>query len=217
MGREDEHPSAFVDVKNGVYHSKGEIVETFNLFDFSLKYGGAQFPDWLGAIRHYAEGAGIKLDVRKDGKGRVLEALYDYTDEVGELLYQVIRYRLASGKKDFRQRRPDGRGGWVYDLEGVTRVLYRFPYLLRDPLRHVLIVEGEKDCDRLNQLLEEHAVEMIATTSAQGANDTGRWDTYAQSLQGRTCIVLPDNDPTGLRHAAGYALLCKVSRRRSSW
>ena len=115
----------------------------------------------------------------------------------------MIRYRLASGKKDFRQRRPDGTGGWVYDLEGVTRVLYRLPELLADSRKHVLIVEGEKDADRLNLDLETLGVPMIATTSAQGANDTGRWNTYAESLRGRTCVMIPDNDPTGLRHARG--------------
>jgi len=34
-------------------------------------------------------------------------ATYDYTDEHGTLLYQVVRYQ----PKDFRQRRSDGRGG----------------------------------------------------------------------------------------------------------
>src|SRR6476620_10954754 len=31
---------------------------------------------------------------------------YDYVDEAGELLYQVVRFQ----PKDFRQRRPDGNG-----------------------------------------------------------------------------------------------------------
>ena len=33
-------------------------------------------------------------------------ATYDYTDASGELLFQVLRF----DPKDFRQRRPDGRG-----------------------------------------------------------------------------------------------------------
>lgn len=35
---------------------------------------------------------------------------YDYTDERGQLLYQVCRY----DPKDFKQRRPDGRGSWLW-------------------------------------------------------------------------------------------------------
>ena len=54
-------------------------------------------------------------------KGRVV-ATYDYTDADGKLLYQVLRYE----PKDFRQRRPDGNGGWIPKLEE-RRVLYRWP------------------------------------------------------------------------------------------
>src|SRR6185312_8451309 len=104
MDRPDEHASAFINTATGFYVSKGETAETLSLFDFALKYGGGQFPDWLASIKHFANITGIGVDGRKDGKGRVLEATYDYTDEHGELLYQVIRYRLPSGKKDFRQR-----------------------------------------------------------------------------------------------------------------
>lgn len=39
-------------------------------------------------------------------KGNVV-ATYDYTNDSGELLYQVVRLEL----KSFRQRRPDGKGG----------------------------------------------------------------------------------------------------------
>ena len=40
-------------------------------------------------------------------------ATYDYCDEWGALLSQVCR--LAP--KDFRQRRPDGNGGWVWSVK----------------------------------------------------------------------------------------------------
>jgi len=203
MGRPDIHPSAFVNVTSGIYHSKGEVVETLNLFDFALKYGGPKFGDWLGTIKHYAELAGVELDARKDGKGRVLESVYDYADELGEVVYQVLRYRLASGKKDFRQRRPDGRGGWVYDLEGTRRVVYELPRLIKHADSTVFVVEGEKDADRLNAIFAASDLPAISTTSAQGSGDTGRWESYAESLRDRTCVVIPDCDPTGQRHARG--------------
>src|SRR5687767_13169310 len=43
---------------------------------------------------------------------------FSYTDEQGNLLYQTQKFR----PKRFVQRRPDGNGGWVYDLKGVRRV-----------------------------------------------------------------------------------------------
>src|SRR5690242_14583334 len=39
-------------------------------------------------------------------------ATYDYRDRDGRLLYQVVRFE----PKDFRQRRPNGAGGWVWNL-----------------------------------------------------------------------------------------------------
>jgi len=52
---------------------------------------------------------------------REIVATYDYTDEAGTLLFQAVRY----DPKDFRQRRPDGNGGWIWNLNGVQKVLFR--------------------------------------------------------------------------------------------
>jgi len=52
-------------------------------------------------------------------------ATYDYRDESGTLLFQVCR---MPGKK-FRQRRPDGIGGWIWRLDDTRRVPYRLPEL----------------------------------------------------------------------------------------
>ncbi|MGI8552810.1 MAG: hypothetical protein ACR2PL_18785, partial [Dehalococcoidia bacterium] len=115
---------------------------------------------------------------------------YDYTSAAGELLYQVVRYE----PKDFRQRRPDGKGGWLWDMKGVTRVLYRLPDLANaDPLAPCFVVEGERDADRLASL------GLIATTNAGGA---GKWvAAYSEALRGRHVVVLPDNDEPGRNHA----------------
>lgn len=52
-------------------------------------------------------------------------ATYDYCDAEGVLVYQVVRL----DPKTFRQRRPDGRGGCVWNLNGVGPLLYRLPEL----------------------------------------------------------------------------------------
>jgi hypothetical protein len=129
------------------------------------------------------------------GNGRRrIGATYRYTDESGTLLYEVVRY----DPKDFRQRRPDGRGGWHWNLSGVRRVLYRLPELLAaDPGRPVFLVEGEKDADNLAALC------LVATTGAMGA---GKWRSeYAEALRGRHVCILPDNDEPGRKHAADVA------------
>lgn len=130
---------------------------------------------------------------RVDGGPRAprrIVATYDYPDEDGRLLYQVVRYE----PKDFRQCRPDGQGGRTWKLDGVRRVLYRLPELLAaDPARTVFIAEGEKAVDRLVQ------EGLVATCSPGGA---GKWRAeYAETLRGRSVVVLPDNDAPGRSHA----------------
>lgn len=124
----------------------------------------------------------------------VIAATCDYRGAGGELLFQVVR--LAP--KAFRQRRPDGNGGWVWNLNGVPRVLYRLPELLAaGPAAPVFIVEGEKDADRLA------ALGLIATTNAGGA---GKWRAeYSEALRRRNVVILPDNDEPGREHAQAVA------------
>ena len=103
------------------------------------------------------------LHPRHSGGGdTTIVETYDYTDEGGTPLYQVCR--LAP--KDFRQRRPNGAGGWTWSTKGVRRVLYRLPDLQRQPV--VYIVEGEKDVDALRKL------GLAATTNASGAASGSR-------------------------------------------
>lgn len=118
--------------------------------------------------------------------------IYDYHDATGQLIFQVCR----TPDKQFPQRRPDGKGGWIWGMGDVEPVLYRLPQLLTaiQNGRTIYVVEGEKDVDRLFE------AELIATTNPMGA---GKWrDTYTQSLQGcKDVVFLPDNDPPGLAHA----------------
>lgn len=126
---------------------------------------------------------------------RHIVATYDYTNEQGQLLFQAIRYE----PKGFSQRRPDGKGGgWLNNLEGVRRVLYRLPELLdADEAETVFLCEGEKDVEALRTL------GLVATCNPMGA---GKWrDEYNEALHGRTVVILPDNDKAGNEHAETQA------------
>jgi hypothetical protein len=138
-----------------------------------------------GGLRQLAERLGVSIGA----SGNTPEATYDYRDGNDDLLYQVCRYP----RKQFLQRRPNGGGGWVWNLKGVPRVLYRLPDLLANPSATVHIVEGEKDADRLAR------EGLVATTNSGGA---GKWrKEYAEALQGRDVVILPDNDDPGRKHA----------------
>jgi len=130
---------------------------------------------------------------KADSKPRIV-AQYDYRDEAGELLFQVVRF----DPKDFRQRRPKLGGGWDWSVKGVRVVPYRLPQLLAEPARFVVVAEGEKDVDNLARL------GVLATCNAGGA---GKWMAeHTKFLLGRHVIVLADNDEAGRNHAHKVAL-----------
>lgn len=121
---------------------------------------------------------------------------YDYTDADGALIFQVVRYV----PKNFKQRRPNGKGGWLWNMNGVQRVLYRLPQVLAAVSNGetVFVVEGEKDADNLAKL------GLCATTNAGGAE---KWlDGYSETLRNTDVAILPDNDKAGEKHAEKVAL-----------
>jgi putative DNA primase/helicase len=136
----------------------------------------------------------LGLTSRPQNIPRTIDKTYDYRDENGNILFQSVRYK----PKDFRQRRPDGKGGWINNLQGVRLVLYRLPELITSKNDDfVFIVEGEKDADRIVSLGQN------ATTNPMGA---GKWrGLYNEHLKGKKIIILPDNDEPGRKHAQQVA------------
>jgi hypothetical protein len=164
------------------------------------EHAGALSPNGMGAYVHKMHGpckCGATHGEDPRRAGREIEATYDYRDEQGELLFQVVRFV----GKDFRQRRPDGAGGWDWKLNGVRCVPYKLPELLEDDGdRVVYVVEGEKDADALARRGQ------TATTNPGGA---GKWSLVADvartALQGRDVTVIADRDEVGRRHALEVA------------
>jgi hypothetical protein len=139
--------------------------------------------------------AALGIDMRdlfNDGEAEPrIVAEYGYTDEEESLLYQVIRF----DPKDFRQRRPDGRGGWTWNLQGVRRVPYRLPEVLTT--KSVLVCEGEKDCETARK------ISLAATCNAGGA---GKWrEEYSEYLRERRIAIIADADEPGRKHAQQVA------------
>ena len=78
-----------------------------------------------GSLRVLAE----KLGIAAGSEVTEPTHVYDYRDEQGILLFQVVRW---PGKR-FSQRRPDGKDGWIWNLNGIRRVLYRLPEIIARP------------------------------------------------------------------------------------
>jgi len=134
----------------------------------------------------------IQAKPTPNGKPSIV-AQYDYRDEAGDLLFQVVRYE----PKDFRQRRPKPGGGWDWNVKGVRVVPFRLPELLAAPAQPVVVVEGEKDCDNLAR------IGVLATCNAGGAR---QWTAeHSALLRGRIVFIVPDNDEAGHNHAQQVA------------
>jgi hypothetical protein len=130
-------------------------------------------------------------------------ASYEYRDATGQVLYTVTR----CAQKCFAQWRPDptsksGKRWSINDKQGnrlVPHLPYRLPELLATDdgvyrHEHVLVCEGEKDCDRA------WALGYAATCNSGGS---GKWTSeHAAWLIGRMVTIVMDNDHPGMRHAA---------------
>lgn len=141
--------------------------------------------------------AASKADPKARKPAGTIVATYDYHDASGALLYQVCRM----DPKDFRQRRPDGKGGWIWSIGETARVVYRLPQLAGQA--RAWFVEGEKDADRLVSL------GLAATTAAGGAL---AWrPEYAGQLHGagvRDMVIVADHDQPGRAYAEQVAASC---------
>jgi hypothetical protein len=135
----------------------------------------------------------LYVEPRRNGSNgsREIAAVYSYTDEDGQPLFEVVRFE----PKGFAQRRP----GRFWGLGDTRRVLYRLPRV-REAIgrgEDVMVVEGEKDADRL------HKLGIAATTCPMGV---GKWrPSYTEALRGAKVTVVADRDEPGRAHACAVA------------
>lgn len=131
------------------------------------------------------------------GKGHQMNIVdtYDYKDEIGTLLYQIVRFE----PKNFRPRRFDGEGREIWNLSGVRRVPYRLPELIAgvqaQPGKYVVLTEGEKDCNN---------VCARGLTASSFKNWRREFNTY---IAGANVVLLVDHDASGIRQAEAAAKL----------
>lgn len=186
----DSDPSLSINDDSGLFQCFG-CKKSGDAFTF---YG---FVKGLSDFKEILQGIASDFNIlpsgstKSTGKKSRIVATYDYINEESELAFQVVRME----PKDFRQRRPDGKGGWIWNMAGVQRVLYRLPEVLKSPT--VLIPEGEKDVDNLREK------GFTATTCPGGAE---KWrEEYKEALTGRDVVLLPDNDEVGRKHVEKIA------------
>jgi hypothetical protein len=132
-----------------------------------------------------------------------IDQIYRYTDKEGLTIYEKVRLKDKSGGKRFHIRRPDGNGGYLYNLDNVEKA----PYNLKGHRNAtetesghitVILAEGEKDCDNLSKLL-----------FSTGRAERGIWVSNLKDWQesfnayviGADVILFMDHDAAGRKQA----------------
>lgn len=137
---------------------------------------------------------------------------YRYTDGDGNHLYDVIRFQFrypdgswqlgknGNPKKTFKQRRPDGKGGFIWGLGDVATTIYRRQEIEIAVAegRTIGLTEGEKDVETLE------AWEWAATTNSGGAQ--GWKPEFAEYLRGADVVIFGDDDDAGRARVETVAL-----------
>jgi putative DNA primase/helicase len=198
---EDRHPSLRINVEKqqwfcDVCKVGGDVIE------YVIRH---QQTDFKSALAWLAHRTGTDNSDSMAQLPRIV-ATFDYRALDGRLLYQSVRKEPGPNgkKKTFVQRRPGGKGGWIWDMNGVELVPYRLPDL--QGKEAVFIVEGERKADRLWEL------QLPATCNAGGA---GKWKPehaarlYAVGV--RRVAILGDNDQPGRDHVEQVARSCHAA------
>ena len=167
------------------------------------KFGCATHPDDPEHRKEIFKLAGIRLApngrAKRNDSGRHFDCAYDYHDQSGKLVFQVCRY----SNKDFPQRHPDPNnpGKWIWNMEGVVRVLYRLPEVMAAIKAGlpIFVCEGEKD---VLAMVERGFAATCNPGGAVKKADGDKWqDNYTETLRGAGVTVIADKDQDGRKHA----------------
>jgi len=123
-----------------------------------------------------------------------IKSVYQYKKN-GAVVFEIVRYE----PKTFRARRPDGKGGYIWNLvDEEDRILYNLDELESciTSGETVYLPEGEKDADNL----VNHG--LVATTNPLGQGKEDKWlESYTESLRHAKVVILADDDDVGIKFA----------------
>jgi hypothetical protein len=217
FGREDNDPSASVELKTGRYTSFGDGAESLSFFDFAVKYG--QLGDFMDVLRHYAGKTGVAISPGtrqvKDGWSTTIsngpprkgfstfdDAVADqarnlkgkpaghwiYADDSGKEVFRVVRFDVSGKKgKTYRPFHFNPSAGWVCSDPEGPLPLYNLTKLAG--AARVYVAEGEKCAER------GEVIGLTFTTSAHGSGSVPKSDWGP--LAGKDVVILPDHDKPG--------------------
>lgn len=212
---EDDKPSLMVNEKKGIYKcfacdAGGDSI------NFLMRLKGVSFREACESISNGSDHYEINTDVRpkkiqkpREWKHIVpapnelssvnhykygeTKSIWAYRDFNGGVVGYACRFDLGDGKKDvlpYIYAEKDGKREWRWLGFEKPRSLYNSDLLHQNPKAVVVIVEGEKTADAVQNQLDP--TKNVCTTWIGGANGIRNAD--FKSLHGRKIIYWPDND-----------------------
>ena len=154
----------------------------------------------INAIKQAAE----SLCVHATNNGFKRETIYRYRNKNGEIIYYRIRLKHPNGSKKFFPMHQNQNGkcclGEPPEFKDSPKPLYGLYLLAKNPEATVIIVEGEKATNALNQFFSKQSLDATYVTITSGGASSAKMADWAP-LSNRKCIIWPDNDEPGIKYA----------------
>jgi 5S rRNA maturation endonuclease (ribonuclease M5) len=174
----------------------------WNCFAGCGKGGLVAFEEKIKGITHPEANERVReaLNLNAGHSRETPEAIYTYRDAASKEVFQKLRY---PGKKFVIRRKTEtGYENGLGNME--EKPLYGMENLVRSNV--VFVVEGERDCDTLTELLKTKPSASHAYAATCNFDGAGKWrDAYSKYFSGKMVFILADNDEPGRKHAAMVA------------
>lgn len=189
---EDRTASLSLNYRKGVW----------NCFAGCGKGGLVAFEEKIKGIGHTEAQEAVRraLNLGNGHSSEKPEAVYTYRDAGSREVFQKLRY---PGKR-FVIRRKTETGYQTGLGEMEEKPLYCMETLVKSNV--VFVVEGERDCDTLNELLKTKVSSSHTYAATCNFDGAGKWrDSYSKYFAGKMVFIVPDNDEPGQKHAVMVA------------
>ncbi|MGD0465908.1 MAG: DUF3631 domain-containing protein [Gammaproteobacteria bacterium] len=148
--------------------------------------------------------AARSLCVHAINNGFQFEAIHRYRNKNGEIIYYRNRLKHPDGNKKIFPMHQNQTGNFCLgeppEFKDKPKPLYRLDLLAKNPEAAVIIVEGEKATNALNQFFSKQGLNAQYVAITSGSASSAKMADWTP-ITNRNCIIWPDNDDPGIKYA----------------